>query len=52
MAELLAEVARNQTGETNLRALPSLVPRLAKDGAALPGRADDTTPARTRRKPE
>ena len=39
-AESVAQMGRNQIGELNLRPFSSLVPPLAKDGAALPGGLD------------
>jgi methyl acetate hydrolase len=38
--ETVAMIGRNQIGELAVRPMPSLLPQLARDGAALPGRPD------------
>jgi CubicO group peptidase (beta-lactamase class C family) len=38
--ESVAMMGRNQLGELSLRQMPSFMPQLAKDGAAMPGQPD------------
>jgi methyl acetate hydrolase len=39
-AESVAQMGRNQIGELALRPMPSFMPQLAKDRAAMPGQPD------------
>ena len=39
-AQSIAEMKKNQIGDLTLKALPSVIPQLAVDGAVLPGALD------------